>query len=923
MMKGQKQPKVLLRNRFFGALAGLSIRHKTIVFTLVGILTVASLICAPHLKILTTRQGMTRQDLPEQKRFNEYMENFGTPTQLVVLLEGDSARIKSAADDVAAALMSDRKWVRNVFYKVDISALEKSGLYYLKAEDLEKGRQFLDENQDWLRELSSSKSFAEALDAAGRFPKPAVAPTEDLEEPLKFLDSLLDQWSEFLSGAGRTKVELVPKSLADELTAKAGGAQASGGGYILGRDGRSALLFVQQSQVSDDSSFTVPFMAYCRQSAAAALKKHPGVKAGFTGWPVAIEEEVKMLKRDLSIVVIGGSVGIFLLLLVSLRSIRKTLFVFVPHTFGVIWNLGVTYLTVGHLNYFSSLFFGLLFSLGMDYGIVFIRRFAEERTRGSEPAEAITRTFQTVGPGIVTSSMATIAAFLAIGISDAPGFSEMGIVAATGMFCLVVATLVILPPILLIFGLPYSEVLETKVVGSRSINGIWRLIEKSPRVFVIAWIVITAGAIAFLPKLKFDYSIDNMLPAHGEMLEVATRLEKLTGYKTQYLVVSVDDIAQVRKVHKALVEKPTVEHVESLDLVVPEDQERKEKILKSMSAIEKSLSAMNTGQAHDTAEVRTKIAGFVTTLERYQEEAFSSGHKKLVGQLGELIDTLSGIVKLLDAPDAPVREEAFEAALAQSFSDIRERIGPMLAAPPVTIESLPSDLKDRFVGANGKLAIMVFPKDEIWNIEFLGKFVTDVRGAAGLAFGPKKAIQRISGFGDVYLVTSKMVTRGIRKALVITLSVVALLLLLDLRRIRDSALAALPFVAALSWTLALFVITGLGLNLASQLALPVLIGIGVDFGVHTMHRWHEPDGEDLGVVVSTMGASLWLAGLTMLIGFGVLLLAQYRGLVYFGMVLFLGIFLCIVGAMFGLPALIKTLHLDRGGEKSVKGQGSG
>lgn len=647
------------------------------------------------------------------------------------------------------------------------------------------------------------------------------------------------------------------------------------------------------------------------------------MKAGFTGWPVAIEEEVRMLKRDLSIVVIGGSVGIFLLLLVSFRSIRKTLYVFVPHTFGVIWNLGVTYLVVGHLNYFSSLFFGLLFCLGMDYGIVFIRRFSEERTRGGEPAEAITRTFQHVGPGIVTSSMATVAAFLAIGLSDAPGFSGMGIVAATGMFCLVVATLVILPPILLVFGLPYSEVLEMKVVGSRSINGIWRLVEKAPRILVAAWLVLTLGAIAFVPKLKFDYSIDNMLPAHGEMLEVSTRMEKLTGYKTQYLVVSVDDMAQVRKVHKALLEKTTVEHVESLAPIVPEDQERKEKILKAMSAIEKTLPAMEVGKADDMAEVRARLAGFITDLEKYQEDAFSSGHTKLVGQLGELIDALSGIVKLLDAPGASAREDAFEAALGKSLAEVRDRIGPMLAAPPVAIESLPRDLKDRFVGADGKLAVMVFPKKEIWDIEFLKKFAEDVWDAAGLAFGPAKAVERTTGFGAVYLVTSQMITRGFRKALIITLCVVALLLLIDLRRPGDFIMAALPFVAGMSWTLALFVVTGMGLNLASQLALPVLIGIGVDFGVHTIHRWREPGGEDLGHVVSTMGASLWLAGLTMLIGFGMLLLAQYRGLVYFGLVLFIGIFLSIVGAMFGLPALIKALRLSRGGEKSVKGQGQG
>jgi hypothetical protein len=141
---------------------------------------------------------------------------------------------------------------------------------------------------------------------------------------------------------------------------------------------------------------------------------------------------------------------------------------------------------------------------------------------------------------------------------------------------------------------------------------------------------------------------------------------------------------------------------------------------------------------------------------------------------------------------------------------------------------------------------------------------------------------------------------------------VAALLLIDFKRIRDAVLASVPFLVGIAWTLAAFVIMGSGLNMASQIALPVLIGMGVDFGVHTVHRWREPDGADLSTVVSTIGGSLWLAGGTNLIGFGLLLLADYRGLTSFGVILFVGIFICFTSAMFGLPSVIKALRLDRG-----------
>ena len=723
------QSKVTVRERFFGALAALTINHKALVFTVVGILTASSLIAVPYLKVRTTRQGMAQENLTAQVRFNKYMDNFGTPTQLVLLLEGQQEQVKAAADAAAAALSRDKRWVRNVFYRVDISFFEKSGLYYLKTEYLEKARSFLQDHRAWLATVLSSKSLAEALDRMSTFPGASTIPSGELEGAFQYLDALLVQWADFLENPDQKKFELLPKVFADRLAADVGG-QMTDGGYILGRDGKSALLFVQQSKDIDDTSFTVPFMAYCRTSVAEALKKHPGVTAGFTGWPVAIEEEMKLLTRDLGIVTIGSTIGILLLLLVSFRSIRKTLYVFVPHTFGVIWNLGATYLVVGHLNYFSSVFFGLLFSLGTEYGIIFIRRFSEERTRGFEPEEAIMRTFQNVGPGLVTSSLATVTSFIAISISGVPGLSAMGTVAATGMFCLIVATLLMLPPMLLVFGMPFSEATETTVVGSKTINWIWSRIEKGPGIVLCLGVAVTIIAIVLVPKIKFDYNIDNLLPVHSETLAVSEKLEKLTGYKSQYLVVTGDTVDQVRKIHQLLLEKPTVENVESLSPIIPEHQEEKQKLLLSMSGVFTGLPQMNSSGVNDLTAVRAKLSYFIAALEKKQEDAFSAGLTKIVRQLDTLIERLNGIVKLLDSKDATTREAAFESAVAKSFTEMHDRLAQMLTASPVTIDSIPKDLKERFVGKDGKLAIMVFPKEPIWDITFLKQFVTDVRDAA-------------------------------------------------------------------------------------------------------------------------------------------------------------------------------------------------
>src|SRR5512139_2288118 len=185
------QSKVTVRERFFGALAALTINHKVLVFTVVGILTASSLIAVPYLKVRTTRQGMAQENLTAQVRFNKYMDNFGTPTQLVLLLEGQQEQVKAAADAAAAALSRDKRWVRNVFYRVDISFFEKSGLYYMKTEYLEKARSFLQDHRAWLATVLSSKSLAEALDRMSTFFGASSIPSGELDGAFQYLDALL------------------------------------------------------------------------------------------------------------------------------------------------------------------------------------------------------------------------------------------------------------------------------------------------------------------------------------------------------------------------------------------------------------------------------------------------------------------------------------------------------------------------------------------------------------------------------------------------------------------------------------------------------------------------------------------------------------------------------------------------------------
>jgi len=95
------------------------------------------------------------------------------------------------------------------------------------------------------------------------------------------------------------------------------------------------------------------------------------------------------------------------------------------------------------------------------------------------------------------------------------------------------------------------------------------------------------------------------------------------------------------------------------------------------------------------------------------------------------------------------------------------------------------------------------------------------------------------------------------------------------------------------------------------MAIPMIIGIGIDFGVHFMHRYrHEGPGKIKTVVAST-GKAIMITSMTTMIGFGTLLLAKYRGMGSMGLLLVLGVGACFLTTVWILPAILGWIEKRR------------
>jgi predicted RND superfamily exporter protein len=121
------------------------------------------------------------------------------------------------------------------------------------------------------------------------------------------------------------------------------------------------------------------------------------------------------------------------------------------------------------------------------------------------------------------------------------------------------------------------------------------------------------------------------------------------------------------------------------------------------------------------------------------------------------------------------------------------------------------------------------------------------------------------------------------------------------RSLRDLALVMAPLTLAGLLTGAISVLAGLPINFADVIVLPLLLGIGVDSGIHLVHRHRsaiDPHVELLAT--STSRAVLW-SSLTTLASFGSLAFASHRGMATLGQLLTLGIALMLIANLMVLP----------------------
>ncbi len=621
----------------------------------------------------------------------------------------------------------------------------------------------------------------------------------------------------------------------------------------------------------------------------AALRGEPrfaSIQAGVTGIPVLEADETAQSTRDGELAGGLSLAFIVVLMLIVYRGVVVPLLAAASLLIGVAWSFAWATLAVGHLQLLSITFVSFLMGLGIDVAIHLIARLELVHPDHDHIGGAIRQAFRGVGPGIVTSSITIAAAAVGMACTSFSGVGEMGVIAAGGMVLCTVAILFTFPAMLSLLPRPERNLLAHGGGESRPYLGrAGTVLHTRPRAIVGLGLVVCAAAVWLGLGVNYDTDLQNLMPTGSESVRWQKRLENEDARSVWHAVVLAKDENDARDLTLKLRSLPEVSDVGGVGMLTQtaEDLKAKQDLLQTLPGEEFIKHIPEAGEPAP-AQLRRVCATLEKTW-KGKDEALS----RAAGAVGALSD------------------EQLLAAMRQFDSDRSNLASKMLEmrdGVPVGYAALPGALKETMTGSDGSLLLRVYPRQSGAGVlapESLDPFVRAVLRVAPEATGPSVQIHE----------STRLITGAYRSAALYALGAIFLILLLDFRSLGDALCALVPVLMGAALMLAVMRLTGLALNFANLIVMPLIVGIGVGCGVHAVRRWRMQPNDLPPGLAGGSGRAITLTSITTVIGFATLAVGEHRGIRSLGLVMSLGLAMVWAVTILVLPAVLKLRGATR------------
>ena len=621
---------------------------------------------------------------------------------------------------------------------------------------------------------------------------------------------------------------------------------------MVSKDGKTQVLVVQAAFPSasvTQGERLVAALGAAIDSASRAVG--PGVSFGMTEDVVIAVAEHRAILDGMSlsllltVLVVGASLLFYFRSRAALAALLGSLAV------GTLATFGVVRLTIGHLNSVTAFLSSIVVGNGINFGIIVLARYQEERRRPRPHAEALALALGGSFTGTVAAALAAAIAYASLIITDFRGFRDFGIIGGVGMVLCWLTAYTVLPALLSWLDAAGRLSIRREPALGRLLG---RLAFRRPSPILIGSgllvLVALALTVRYLASDPFEYNWQRLRADSAVASDARrwmSRIDEVFGRQfVGGFMVGTNSRAEALAVEKVLrahaEDEPGVSparalfrKVGSLQDFIPQDQPRRIAILDDL--------------------------------------------RHLVDQAG---DRLGADAKRLRPPD-----------------DLRA----------ITAADIPEPLARRYVERNGARGDLLFANQasrfDGWNGRDMLTFVDEVRALdlpPGAALGGGAFV-----FADVL---RAVVRAGPRATLAASLGVVAFVLVV-LGWGRHAAVTFACVAAGTTTMIAGAALLGLKVNFLDFVAVPITLGISVDYSVNVVARERMGGRAAVREALATTGAAVVLCSWTTTVGYGSLLLSSNAGIRSFGLTAILGELTCLLAALILAPALLTALQGPR------------
>ncbi len=622
-----------------------------------------------------------------------------------------------------------------------------------------------------------------------------------------------------------------------------------------------------------------------RNTVNLIMQENPGVEIRITGEPALEHEELESVSEG---AVIAGVISLILVctsLWTGLRSFKLLLATFIVLILGLILTAGFAAISVGHLNLLSIAFAVLYIGLGVDYAIHICLYYREGRAQGLSNHKSIIDSIQSVGFSIFLCALTTSIGFLAFIPTDYSGVSELGIISAGGMFIGMAISLTLLPAVLAILPVNNAQPIHS-VINMGGFSTFPFRHSTSIRIFSI----ITALLSVFLlSKIVFDSNPINLRDPNSE--SVSTIKELLTSQNNSpfSLATLAPDLKSATQLAHRLKQLPSVHSTIFLKSLVAENQDEKIEIIEELDLI-LGDQLNNFDSELKKGNPKKALISFYSVISKVLKQdstpAPKETLKKLQNNISQFIYSRIGI----DTGRKPYY--SLEESILSLLPNTMNRLKSSLTATPYEISDIPDYLSQHWHSKNGFYKILITPEYDQNKVENLKQFVSEVQTIAPSSSGLPVADQA----------SGAAVVKAFSQAFAGAIIAISILLLIILKNIRHTLLVIGPLLFSALLTVATNVILNNSFNFANIIALPLLMGMGVDSSIHIMQRLKSGLDNNNEILKSSTARGVFFSALTTLCSFSSLAFTPHVGTASMGLLLAVGIFFTLFCTLIVLPA---------------------